>query len=687
MKYLIHPDEHLVLSYAIWNEEKKKWDKKPIEPNWTKEKPTTEDALDHYGRSDKNYLGIIPYSLGLVVIDIDKKELEDLIRKKYKSLFKNAVCITNGISTRDGYLSTHIWLATKTPFGNKVLPGGDLRGGKGFIILYKDVYFKNLRTVLKKKGELFSDEIREQNDTLILKLSTLDGKKKKKSRPKFEEGTRNIDLFNELCKVFERGGDRSHLIAVVNRAQKSGLDDPAIQATFRSAKETIKKKQPGTGHIKERLRKIKKVKGKTRDRSERSEKNDHSEVADILEEQYPGLEYVRVGGLDSENKGLEPVIWSCIDEDSQRGVWEKLETNIVAQIIQTFRPECKANFIKEVMFQTAIREERTSGINEWDNLKTLLGLSEGWLWDFDSCSLVPQTKGIRIRLNTPCLPSEIENGKIPVRAFDCTKPLNFWEERLAEWMDNNTTAGKSKRHKMLTKKDINHRVERLQMIMGYSLVPGNPYNYVFFHHGHTGQNGKSMFFSGIYSALGDDLVSALSNTVINKTFRGSHDSALNEVVDSRISVAEEIKKMETLDTNELVRLSGNDRITVRSLYRNMRKTINKSTIHIPTNFHPIKCPRSRDHAAWIRRVIVVPWNFRVPDNDKIHNLQERLDDCREDILRWILEGWIKYKNNNYKLKIDDEMTLKQLQDPTDIGKDEEVDEDEEKTVKELEGLI
>ena len=632
--YYIADGQHLVLVKGRTASDPKNF-KKPSRAKWTEHAPTAEEVDAHIKRGGS--IGIIPYSVKLACFDLDRPQDEALLLGRFPFIISNAIAVTNSKTIHEGWQRKHVWVRVSEPWADKVMPTkGHLRCATGQIILYPGVP-AILREAIKKE---FDPEVVKRNDALIQRFVDAGGG----TTSNYEEGSRNEALFRDSCRIFEKKipfeDKRKQLQKIAQRAFEAGLTEDEIRSTIASAQKRIYRDKRRAADEQKRGRPVDKEKidreagedlGDVVDEASKAPPRKKSgnkavQIANWLAVYHEGIEFIRIAGMDSSTIGLQPILWD--------GSWRKPDANEVAELIQLEFPDATSNLVRESMYMLAIKSGKTTSLKQWDQAQRYLGLSEGKAFDFELCKVVKQERDMRILIS-------VNTAVKPRKDIEDT----FFFKCLNDWM--RSPAGGEQR--------TAEKIEILQKIMGYSLQFGNPNNFIFFHVGY-GANGKSAFLNvSLRAALGNEVLSILPSNVITSK-AGSHDSSLAKVVRSRISIAEEIPNIRRLNTATLKMLSGEDVVTVRNLYQDLREEVCQATIHIPSNFHPSESMSMSD-PAWRRRVIVVPWEFIIPEEDRDVNIAYKLRKEAGEILWWILAGWKKYKQDGYKIGIQDYMKV------------------------------
>ena len=189
---------------------------------YTRPRPTAEQIYNR-ARAENLLIGIVPASLDLLCIDLDKGN-PDLIEE----LLKNAgVSFVSNRSRREG--GRHIWI--KVPNGMVIGNSkwrnrhgeGDIRHAKGYIIIWHiDALFEAL--------ELHESD---PSDTLAILNDMF-----KKQSGLWTEGERNDTLFKEAAKAKRRG---QSLEPLKQKALSAGLEAHEVEATLKSAESIVEK--------------------------------------------------------------------------------------------------------------------------------------------------------------------------------------------------------------------------------------------------------------------------------------------------------------------------------------------------------------------------------------------------------------------------------------------------------------
>lgn len=178
----------------------------------------------------------------------------------------------------------------------------------------------------------------------------------------------------------------------------------------------------------------------------------------------------------------------------------------------------------------------------------------------------------------------------------------------------------------------------------------------------TGGNGKGVFYGALTHALGS------YGTVIDPSLLMRTDSEkaggpeLLRLRGARTVVGSETAEGRRLDEATMKRLTGGDRLTARNLYKPpVEWTPTHQLVYVTNHLPEVK---GNDPAVW-RRIRVVPFDVKIPDEEKDPELETKLRDASDAILSWVIKGYYDYREtglaepehvkqatNEYKLSSD-----------------------------------
>ncbi|WP_087587880.1 phage/plasmid primase, P4 family [Prescottella equi] len=160
----------------------------------------------------------------------------------------------------------------------------------------------------------------------------------------------------------------------------------------------------------------------------------------------------------------------------------------------------------------------------------------------------------------------------------------------------------------------------------------------------TGRNGKSVFYRTVNHALGD-----YASTAEPDLFVATKDASLTNtagqmaLLGTRWVVVSESDDGRALAEATVKRLTGGDTITARRLYGQLVTFEPSHTAVLVTNHLPTV--RGGDPALWAR-LLVVPFDVTIPDEEQDPALAERLKLEADAVLAWTVAGYLDYKRRS-----------------------------------------
>lgn len=154
----------------------------------------------------------------------------------------------------------------------------------------------------------------------------------------------------------------------------------------------------------------------------------------------------------------------------------------------------------------------------------------------------------------------------------------------------------------------------------------------------TGGNGKGVWYGAVGFALGDYAVTPQPEMLLSRKGGGAFDGTV-ELRGARWAVFSEVDKGRALAPGTVKRLTGGDRITARNLYQPLITFEPSHTLAMIVNDLPEVPDMSR--GMW-RRLLVVPFEVEVPEDDMDESLPEKLQADADAVLSWAVDGWADY---------------------------------------------
>ena len=186
--------------------------------------------------------------------------------------------------------------------------------------------------------------------------------------------------------------------------------------------------------------------------------------------------------------------------------------------------------------------------------------------------------------------------------------------------------------------DDKELIEYVIHAVGYSLTARTNEQALFILTG-GGENGKSVFLSTMSFVMGDYAHTApFSTFVVSRNDRIPNDMAA--LASKRLVIAAEVNEYMVLDESRLKAMTGEDKITARFLHHEWFEFQPTFTLWLAVN----RLPAVRDftHAFW-RRIRVIPFNRTFTGKERDSMLPQKLRKEAAGILRWAVEGCLKWQ--------------------------------------------
>ncbi|MEV5299117.1 DNA primase family protein [Amycolatopsis methanolica] len=182
----------------------------------------------------------------------------------------------------------------------------------------------------------------------------------------------------------------------------------------------------------------------------------------------------------------------------------------------------------------------------------------------------------------------------------------------------------------------------LQRLVGYSLLGRNNEHIVPVLYGPRGRNGKSTFINALSHVFAEFTKHPKFSTFTENT-KGDIRVDLVDLKGARFTFTSEGDAKNKLDASTIKGMSGADPITARLPYAKEQITFRPvGLIWVTSNFAP-KADGSDD--ALFARLKLIEWGQRFVGERADKNLEATLRNEARGILRWAVEGAVKYLQN------------------------------------------
>lgn len=174
--------------------------------------------------------------------------------------------------------------------------------------------------------------------------------------------------------------------------------------------------------------------------------------------------------------------------------------------------------------------------------------------------------------------------------------------------------------------------------LGYALLGLVREHVLLIWHGH-GANGKGTLRDAILHALGDYAIEVPADLLL-VTRNANLAPERMRLKGARVAFCSEIGEGAKLDEPTMKKLTGGDPVNAKMLYRNPIQFDPTHTLFMLTNHLPQV--RGDDPATW-RRILAVPFDVIIPENERDGELPEKLKSIPDAILAWLWNGWQDYR--------------------------------------------
>lgn len=184
--------------------------------------------------------------------------------------------------------------------------------------------------------------------------------------------------------------------------------------------------------------------------------------------------------------------------------------------------------------------------------------------------------------------------------------------------------------------DVNMR-DFLARLFGHALL-GKVYEHVLPVFYGSGANGKTTLVEAIASVLGDYAGTVEPGLLLD---RGeTHPTGTAALHGLRLAVTHETDEGRRLAEGTVKRLTGGDKITARRMREDFWTFDPSHSLVMHTNHKPVV--RGDDEGIW-RRLRLIPFAVTIPEEERDHELPDKLALEREGILAWLINGYTQWR--------------------------------------------
>ena len=237
----------------------------------------------------------------------------------------------------------------------------------------------------------------------------------------------------------------------------------------------------------------------------------------------------------------------------------------------------------------------------------------------------------------------------------------------------------------LNREDI---IDFVQRFVGYSMTTSTKEQCMFILHG-DGRNGKTVFIETIRKIFGDYVTSLPSTSLVRKPIENGIPNDIAGLKGARLVTTVETNENATLDESMIKKITGSDIIKARFLNKEFFEFMPTFKLIYASNHKPNI--RGTDNGIW-RRIRMIPFDFKITDENDDKCLQQKLDNELPGILNWAIEGYKKWRESGLtKPPVIMETTEQYREEEDSLGQfiEEECDIDKESyvTVKDFKSRV
>ncbi|WP_405671492.1 phage/plasmid primase, P4 family [Streptomyces canus] len=178
----------------------------------------------------------------------------------------------------------------------------------------------------------------------------------------------------------------------------------------------------------------------------------------------------------------------------------------------------------------------------------------------------------------------------------------------------------------------------VQRLFGYAML-GKQTEHVMPIFTGTGANGKGTLRDAIAAALGDYCIE-VDPSLLMESKHEKHGAFKMRLRGARLAFCSETEKGRKFAEATMKRLVGGDPIEANYMHKNPITFDPSHTLIMLTNHLPTVS--GDDPAVW-RRILVVPFDVVIPEEERDGELPERLKQAAPAVLAWCYAGWLDYQ--------------------------------------------
>ncbi|MFE0654071.1 phage/plasmid primase, P4 family [Streptomyces sp. NPDC059534] len=178
----------------------------------------------------------------------------------------------------------------------------------------------------------------------------------------------------------------------------------------------------------------------------------------------------------------------------------------------------------------------------------------------------------------------------------------------------------------------------VQRLFGYAML-GQVTEHVMPIFTGTGANGKGTLRDALMAAFGDYAIE-VDPAILMESKHERHGAFKMRLRGARLTFCSETEKGKRFAEATMKRLVGGDPIEANLMHKNPITFDPSHTLIMLTNHLPLVS--GDDPAVW-RRILVVPFDVVIPEEERDPSLPERLKKAAPAVLEWAYAGWQDYQ--------------------------------------------
>lgn len=188
-------------------------------------------------------------------------------------------------------------------------------------------------------------------------------------------------------------------------------------------------------------------------------------------------------------------------------------------------------------------------------------------------------------------------------------------------------------------------IKYVQKLVGYTLTGSIKEQAIFILYG-GGNNGKSIFIDTLQEMMGDYASTVPIEVLMERKGGVNIETTVARIKGARLIHASESEHDDQINEGLIKQITGGEKVVGRFLYGNQFEYYPEYKLWLSTNNKPII--RGTDFGIW-RRIIVIPFNYRIPEDKVDKDLMEKLRNEMPQILNWAIEGYKIYQKEGLEL--------------------------------------